>query len=248
MEETAETTDSQVSDQWKQECGKWLMIIGMPFLLLFMTGYHAGMIDLHIPVRKESNALSTNKRVDQACIDGFVYDNENAPIYQGSAKKDAKKVRNYVRPILEKKGYEQYTDILVAICYVESTFGKGDNANWMQVKNYSGDSGITSVKAGVNHFINLIEDYAIPENCTDINVLIQSYNYGHGYLTYCLENGGKDTETLRKQFQEKQGGNYGNSQYVTLVQAQIKKQKLNKASKESKTQKKSSAYHEANNI
>lgn len=160
------------------------------------------------------------------CIDGKVYDNPNSPVYQGSCAKLAKKTKNYIRPILKKKGMEPYIDIIVSMVQQESTFGIGDNANWMQVSGYSGASGMASVKAGIDHFEGLLK-LCQSKKISDIKILIQSYNFGQGYITYAKNNGGKDTVALQKKFQKKQdiNGNYGTAGYSRSVMSRVKGQK-----------------------
>jgi len=71
----------------------------------------------------EENVAKVTK---ECCIDGERYDSKAVAIYQGDAFGDsesqAKRVRKYIRPYLKEKGYEQYTDIVVAICAQEKPF------------------------------------------------------------------------------------------------------------------------------
>lgn len=160
-----------------------------------------------------------------SCIDGMVYDNPQAPIYHGSCAKIAKKTKNYIRPILKKKGMEPYIDIIVSMVQQESTFGKGDNANWMQVNGYNGEAGMASVKAGIDHFEGLIKKCET-KKITDIKVLVQSYNFGTGYIDFAKENGGKDTLFLQESFQYKKSpdGHYGTKGYSLSVMSRVKGQ------------------------
>ncbi|MBQ1687735.1 MAG: lysozyme family protein [Lachnospiraceae bacterium] len=209
---------------------KWLFLIGAPFVILILTEWHAGLLSIsldfaheHTFSQKQANQ-SPAMATGQYCIDGNIYDNPKAPIYHGAYKKEAKALRDYIRPILHEKGYESYIDLLVSICYVESRFGAGDANNWMQVRGYQGKSGKASVKAGINHFIAIIEHDALPADCDDISILIQSYNYGSGYLTYAMKHGGKDSRALRLRFQALQGGHYGYNQYAPKVLSYVKGQ------------------------
>lgn len=237
METESTTQINYTLERLKWNFTKWMFLIGMPFLVLFITEYQAGVIQFGMPfsaTQVETTKAShpkTKYTKKNACIDGYVYDNKNAPIYKGSHGKQARKLRKYMRPILKKKDYEAYIDILVAICYVESTFGAGDNSNWMQVRSYHGESGIRSVDAGISHFIQLLEQNAKPQNCKDISIVIQSYNYGHGYLKYCMQHGGVDTATLRSSFQSIQGGHYGNRYYSPKVLSLVKGKKIRKKKK-----------------
>ncbi len=160
------------------------------------------------------------------CIDGKVYDNPKSPVYKGTYAKLAKKTRKYIRPILKKKGMEPYIDIIVSIVQQESTFGKGDNANWMQVNGYDGKSGIASVKAGISHFEGLLKKCK-EKKITDIKVLVQSYNMGTAYIDFAEDNGGEDTVELQQRFQYKQSpdGHYGTRGYSISVMSRVKGQK-----------------------
>lgn len=159
------------------------------------------------------------------CIDGKVYDNPKSPIYKGSCAKIAKKTKNYIRPILKKKGMEPYIDIIVSMVQQESTFGKGDNANWMQVNGYDGEAGMASVKAGIAHFEGLLKKCET-KKITDIKVLVQSYNFGAAYIDFAKENGGKDSLFLQESFQYKQSedGHYGTRGYSLSVMSRVEGQ------------------------
>lgn len=159
------------------------------------------------------------------CIDGKIYDDPTAPVYSGSCAKLAKKTRNYIRPILKSKGMEPYIDIIVSMVQQESTFGIGDNANWMQVNKYSGEAGIASVKAGINHFKGML-DICKRKHITDIYLLIQSYNMGPGYIDYAMANGGKDTKEIQRKFQyvQRPDGRYGTVGYSQSVMSRVKGQ------------------------
>lgn len=173
----------------------------------------------------EDEDYSTYAGTD-TCIDGKVYDNPNAPVYKGSCAKIAKKTKKYIRPILKKKGMEPYIDIIVSMVQQESTFGKGDNANWMQVNGYKGKPGMASVKAGIDQFAGLIK-ICKQKKITDIKVLVQSYNMGQGYISFIKKNGGKDKVSLQIKFQYKQrsDGRYGTAGYSNSVMSRVKGQK-----------------------
>lgn len=160
------------------------------------------------------------------CIDGKVYDNPKAPVYKGSCAKIAKKTRNYIRPVLKKKGLEPYIDIIVSMVQQESTFGMSDNGNWLQVNGYKGKPGMASVKAGITHFEGLVKKCK-SKKITDIKTLVQSYNMGSAYIDFIKRNGGKDTTALQKKFQYKQrsDGRYGTRGYSSSVMSRVKGQK-----------------------
>ena len=220
--------ESKISDRIKNRLKKKLKKIGIKLAVVFALVIvviaaidSTGILDL-FGGGGDTNAVYNSSTT---CIDGMVYDNPNAPIYKSSSGDRAKKVRDYIRPLLKEKDCEQYIDILVSMCQQESSFGAGDNKNWLQVTGYSGPGGIESVKAGVNFFVNMI-DLVKSKDCKDINVLVQCYNYGQGYLTFVMERGGKDTAELRKTFQSIQkkkyhSSIYGNSRYCEMVMSRV---------------------------
>ncbi|MDE7423797.1 MAG: C39 family peptidase [Lachnospiraceae bacterium] len=175
---------------------------------------------------EEDEAVYSAYTSGDTCIDGKVYDNSNAPIYKGICAADAKKTKKYIRPILKKKGMEPYIDIVVSMVQQESTFGETDNANWLQVNGYSGKAGIASVKAGIDHLEGLIKKCKA-KKITDIKTLVQSYNFGEGYIGFVKENGGKDKATLQKKFQYKQrkDGRHGTAGYSDSVMSRVKGEK-----------------------
>lgn len=146
---------------------------------------------------------NTSYNSDTVCIDGLVYDNPDAPVYTEFGDR-AKNIRDVVRPYLQEVGLEQYIDIIVAICAQESGCGSSGN-DWMQC-GHTGESGLPALKAGVDHFKTLLDVYVIPQNCTDIKVLIQSYNMGCTYVKRCMNAGGKDTKQLRIAQRNEYGG------------------------------------------
>lgn len=177
----------------------------------------------------EENVAQVRKRAN--CLDGKRYDSKEAVIYQGDAfgdsKSQAKTVRKYIRPYLKKKGYEQYTDIIVAMCAQESRFGLLADSNWMQVKGYNGETGIASVKAGADHFIKVVQ-YAKKKKCKDMTVIIQAYNFGSYYVDYCMERGGKDTLEIRAAFQAYEKRITGRKQYGDFAYADKIEQRIEK--------------------
>ena len=94
----------------------------------------------------------------------------------------------------------------------------------------------SSIKQGCKYFASLLSS-AKNQGIEDINAVIQSYNFGGGYLSYVSKNGKKHSYTLAESFsREKSGGkkvtytnpvavkrnggwrwNYGNQHYAELV-------------------------------
>lgn len=145
------------------------------------------------------------------------------------------------QPTVEKYakeyGISEYVSYLLAIMQVESG---GTAVDVMQSSESLGLPPNTlgteeSIKQGCKYFASLLSS-AESKGC-DINAVIQSYNYGGGYLNYVVGNGKKHSFNLAESFsREKSGGvkvtysnpiaiarnggwryNYGNMFYVELV-------------------------------
>ena len=146
------------------------------------------------------------------------------------------------QPMVEKYareyGIEDYVNYLLAIMQVES----GGTA--VDVMQSSESLGLppnsldteSSIKQGCKYFSQLLAS-AKGQGIEDINAVIQSYNYGGGYLGYVAGNGKKHSFTLAENFSRTHSGgvkvtytnpiavarnggwryNYGNMFYVELV-------------------------------
>ena len=146
------------------------------------------------------------------------------------------------QPMVEKyareNGISEYVNVLLAIIQVESG-GKGND-----VMQSSESQGLppnsldteSSIKQGCKYFASLLSSCKA-QNIEDINVAIQSYNYGGGYVGYVAGKGKKHTYNLAESFAReksdgkkvtytnpiavaKNGGwrySYGNQFYVELV-------------------------------
>lgn len=134
-------------------------------------------------------------------------------------------------------GIEDYVNVLLAIIQVESG---GMLEDVMQSSESMGLPPNTlsteeSIKQGCRYFASLLE-YTKEKGC-DLNSVIQSYNYGGGFLDYVAKRGKKYTFQLAENYSkiqsdsvkvpysnpiavQKNGGwryNYGNMFYVLLV-------------------------------
>ena len=146
------------------------------------------------------------------------------------------------QPMVEKYakeyGISEYVGVLLAIIQVESGGTAEDvmqSSESMGLPPNSLDTE-SSIKQGCKYFASLLSS-AQNQGISDINAVIQSYNYGGGYLGYVAENGKKHSFTLAENFaREKSGGKkvtytnpiavkknggwrygYGNMFYVELV-------------------------------
>ncbi|EHB5054271.1 bifunctional lysozyme/C40 family peptidase [Enterococcus faecalis] len=145
------------------------------------------------------------------------------------------------KPMVEKYakeyGAEEYVHVLLAVIQVESG---GTAEDVMQSSESLGFPPNTlgtedSIKQGVKYFASLLQ--TAEKNSSDLNAVIQSYNYGGGFLGYVDNRGNKYTFELAESFANQysngekvsypnpiaipiNGGwryNYGNMFYVQLV-------------------------------
>ena len=145
------------------------------------------------------------------------------------------------KPLLEKYareyGIEEYINVLLAIIQVESGGTLEDVMQSSESLGLPPNSLSTeeSIKQGCKYFSELVAS-AEAKDC-DLNAVIQSYNYGGGFLDYVSSRGKKYTIELAESFArdksggtkvtytnpiavEKNGGwryNYGNMFYVLVV-------------------------------
>ncbi len=146
------------------------------------------------------------------------------------------------QPMVEKYareyGISEYVPYLLAIIQVESGGTAEDvmqSSESMGLPPNSLDTE-SSIKQGCKYFASLLSS-AESQGIEDINVVVQSYNYGGGYIDYVAKNGKKHSFTLAENFaRDKSGGTkvtytnpiavarnggwrygYGNMFYVELV-------------------------------
>ena len=146
------------------------------------------------------------------------------------------------QPMVEKYareyGISEYVPYLLAIIQVESGGTAEDvmqSSESMGLPPNSLDTE-SSIKQGCKYFASLLSS-AENQGIKDINVVVQSYNYGGGYIDYVAKNGKKHSFTLAENFaRDKSSGTkvtytnpiavarnggwryaYGNMFYVELV-------------------------------
>lgn len=141
----------------------------------------------------------------------------------------------------KENGISGYVDVLLAIMQVETG---GNEKKYKDVMQSSESLGLarnsldteSSIKQGCVYFAGLLQECK-NKNILDLNVAIQSYNYGPEYINYVNSNGQKHTFDLAKKFACKKSGgktkqydnaiakahnytwryDYGNMFYVELV-------------------------------
>ena len=145
--------------------------------------------------------------------------------------------KSMVEKYAKEYGVEEYINVLLAIIQVESG---GTAEDVMQSSESLGLPPNTlareeSIQQGVKYFASLLE--TSERNGSDLNAVIQSYNYGGGFLGYISSRGNKYTFELAESFSREYSGgekvsypnpiaipinggwryNYGNMFYVQLV-------------------------------
>lgn len=116
------------------------------------------------------------------------------------------------QPMVEKYakeyGISEYVNVLLAIIQVESGGTAEDVMQSSESMGLPPDSLSTeeSIRQGCKYFASLLSS-AEKQGISDINAVIQSYNYGGGYLNYVAERGKKHSFTLAENFaKDKSGG------------------------------------------
>lgn len=144
------------------------------------------------------------------------------------------KYRSTVEKYCRAAGISSYVDVILAIIQVESG---GEGADVMQSSESLGQAAGSltpeaSIKQGVKYFANLVK--AMKAKGTDLNSVIQSYNYGPAFIDYVASRGKHYSFGIASDFaKEKSGGRkvayhnsvsdqgwrfaYGNMYYVSLV-------------------------------
>ena len=174
-------------------------------------------------------------------ISGEDDDNSNSysPVYSGrNLSADVLKHQPMVEKYARENGISEYVNVLLAIIQVESGGTATDVMQSSESLGLPPNSLSTeeSIKQGCKYFASLLSSCKA-KGMNDINVVIQSYNYGGGYADYVAKNGKKHSFNLAENFaKNKSGGtkvtytnpiavsknggwryNYGNMFYVLLV-------------------------------
>ncbi|RDW20456.1 lysozyme family protein [Oceanobacillus chungangensis] len=129
------------------------------------------------------------------------YDTNYEMVNKGPRISD--EVYNY-RPLVDKyadeHGISDYVDVLLAIMMQESG-GRG-NDPMQSSESYCGKVGCIddpelSIKQGVYYFSKVMEDAN-----GDLELAIQSYNFGKGFINYVLEQSGSYTQEIAIDFSQ----------------------------------------------
>ena len=113
---------------------------------------------------------------------------------------EVEQYRAVIQAELDKSGKGEHTDLLLALMMQESG-GRGNDP--MQASEskcgYIGciTSPEESIQYGVKHFLSVME-----QANNDIKLTLQSYNFGGGFISYVLKNGGSYTKELAISFSQ----------------------------------------------
>lgn len=195
---------------------KHLVIFGVVFSLFF------SMLLFFVVVFADSDDSSSNI---------------NFEIGGANFSEDVLKHKPMVEKYCKEYGIEEYINYILAIIQVESGGTAEDVMQSSESLGLPPNSLSTeeSIKQGCKYFSELLAT-AESKGC-DINTVIQSYNYGGGFITYVAGNGKKYTYELAESFaKDKSGGvkvncsnpiavsinggwryKYGNQFYVLVV-------------------------------
>ena len=138
-------------------------------------------------------------------------DDENSNFSSGTGMNLSAEVLKH-QPMVEKYareyGISEYVNVLLAIIQVESGGTAEDVMQSSESLGLPPNSLDTesSIKQGCKYFASLLSSCK-NQGIDDLNVVIQSYNYGGGYVGYVAGKGKKHTFSLAENFAcEKSGG------------------------------------------
>lgn len=142
---------------------------------------------------------------------------------QESYPQITKEVQDY-RPLVEKYakeyGVTPYIDVLLAIMMQESG-GRG-NDPMQSSESYCGKVGCIkdpeqSIKQGVYYFSEVLDDAK-----GDLELAVQSYNFGRGFINYVLEETGSYSEEIAIDFSKKMYENASDKSIYSCLREEAK--------------------------
>ncbi|MCQ2009439.1 MAG: lysozyme family protein [Sporolactobacillus sp.] len=180
------------------------LIIGIAFVLLYIISSMYSPQADHVPLLNDQRVISPE-------VEHY------RPIIAQTAKAN---------------GVGQYTDIIMAIAMQES---KGKAADVMQASESLGlprnaiNSPQKSIQAGTHYFKK-----ALTRSNGNLELALQSYNFGLGFVDYVEAHGGKYTPKLARQFSEEKSkelnwSSYGDPKYVEHVMRYYTNEKQKRA-------------------
>ena len=134
--------------------------------------------------------------------------NSYSPVYSGmNLSADVLKHQPMVEKYARENGISEYVNVLLAIIQVESGGTATDVMQSSESLGLPPNSLSTeeSIKQGCKYFASLLSSCKA-KGMNDINVVIQSYNYGGGYADYVAKNGKKHSFNLAENFAKNKSG------------------------------------------
>jgi hypothetical protein len=168
---------------WKE------ITIGIVFALILMAGLLVGM------------------NTSQQQLEGKI----DSPFGVANVPPQIAQWKGLVSEYTTKYGIPEYTDFLLAVMYQE--LGSSQTLDIMQSSESAGlppnaiQDPVMSVNLGVQHFKLVLEQGQ--KVGVDFAAIVQSYNFGTGYLNFVASNGGKHSVELAQVFSLNQSGKLG---------------------------------------
>ena len=134
--------------------------------------------------------------------------NSYSTVYSGmNLSADVLKHQPMVEKYARENGITEYVNVLLAIIQVESGGTATDVMQSSESLGLPPNSLSTeeSIKQGCKYFASLLSSCKA-KGMNDINVVIQSYNYGGGYTDYVAKNGKKHSFNLAENFAKNKSG------------------------------------------
>ncbi|MCM2534652.1 lysozyme family protein [Neobacillus pocheonensis] len=154
--------------------------VGVVFALIVMVGLLIGM--------------TTSKQQPN--------ENINSPFGAADVPPHIAQWKGLVSEYTTRYGIPEYTDFLLALMYQE--LGNSETLDIMQSSESAGlppnsiQDPVMSVNLGVQHFKSVLEQGQ--KAGVDFATIIQSYNFGSGYINFIASNGGKHSVELAQKF------------------------------------------------
>lgn len=132
----------------------------------------------------------------------------NSPLGSANVPPHISKWKGLVLEHTTRQGIPEYTDFLLALMYQE--IGNSQTLDVMQSSESVGlppnaiQDPVLSVDLGVRHFKSVLERGQ--EAGVDFAAIVQSYNFGSGYIQFVASNGGAHSVELAQEFSLKQAG------------------------------------------
>ncbi|MDQ6600897.1 bifunctional lytic transglycosylase/C40 family peptidase [Bacillus salipaludis] len=154
--------------------------IGLVFALILMVGLLMGV---------NSTQQENKKTID-------------SPFGVASVPSNIEQWRGLISEYTTKYGIPEYTDFLLALMYQE--LGSSNSMDILQSSESAGlppnsiQDPVMSVNLGVRHFKSVLHQGQKAD--VDFATIVQSYNFGSGYIKFIATHGGKHSIELAQQF------------------------------------------------